>query len=102
MDMKLFKDVTRVEKDTLVDGNEIIILYAREEGARYDILIYRKKEFAEAYEVIERYKKTGELIVRDFSRPGQLNEYIRPVCMLVAEMKYGYRTKPEIVIAESE
>lgn len=102
MGMKLFKEVSKVEKDTMIDGNEIIIMYAREEGAQYELLIFRKKESSVAYDIIEHYKKTGELEVVAYKSLGRVTEVIRPVVLTVAEMKYGYRTKPEIVVVESE
>ena len=95
MDMKLFKEVSKVARDTMIDGNELILLYAREEGAHYETLVFRKKESAQAYDVVEHYKKTGELVVH----PGRLglHEVIRPVCLMVAEAKYGYRALPSIM-----
>lgn len=97
MGYKRLKELTKVERDEELKGVEFVFTFAREEGARYETLVFRKGEIAEAYDMLEYYKKTGMLPIRIHHTPGQVNEYIKPVHLIVSQVCYGFRPVPVVV-----
>ena len=102
MGFKMHKVTTAVERDERLKGVEFVFTFAREEGATYETLVFYKGEIAEAYDMLETYKKTGMLPIRIQHTPGQVNEYIKPVHLIVSQVCYGFRPVPVVVEVDGE